>query len=65
MRAGVDGVVRGLLAAGLSVDAGFKVGDIDPRGVVEHSFRISDKALAVGGGVLEAVLHLGQKNDLI
>jgi xanthine dehydrogenase accessory factor len=65
VRAGIDGVVRGLLAAGLNVDAGFKVGDIDPRGVVEHSFQISDKALAIGGGVLEAILYLGRKNKLI
>jgi len=35
-----------------------KVGDVDPRGVVEHCFTISDKARAVGGGVLEAILWL-------
>jgi xanthine dehydrogenase accessory factor len=33
-----------------------KIGDIDPRAVREHCFLVSDKALAVGGGVLEAVL---------
>ncbi len=54
----VDGVVRGLLQDGLAVAAGTKVGDVDPRGVVEHCFTISDKALAVGGGVVEAILHL-------
>lgn len=51
-----DGVVRGLIHDGLRVPAGLKVGDIDPRGVREHCFTISDKARAVGGGVLEAVL---------
>lgn len=51
-----DGVLRGLLADGLDVPEGMKVGDVDPRGVVEHCFTISDKALAVAGGVLEAVL---------
>ncbi len=49
------GVVRGLVRPGLDVAAGLKVGDIDPRLDVDvHA--ISDKALAVGGGVVEAVL---------
>jgi xanthine dehydrogenase accessory factor len=51
-----DGVVRGLLHDGLHVTAGMKVGDLDPRGVREYCFLISDKARAVGGGVLEAIL---------
>lgn len=51
-----NGVVRGLLHDGLFVSAGLKVGDVDPRGVREHCFLISDKARAIGGGVLEAVL---------
>ena len=55
VRAGVSGLVRGLLADGVRVDAGLKVGDIDPRGAVDPS-RISDKARAVAAGVLEAVL---------
>lgn len=50
------GVVRGLLHDGLSVVAGEKIGDIDPRGVAAYCGEISDKALAVGGGVLEALL---------
>lgn len=50
------GVLRGLLQDGLPVTAGLKVGDVDPRGQREHCFSISDKARAVGGGVLEAVL---------
>jgi len=54
----IDGVVRGLLADGLHVPAGMKVGDVDPRGVAEHCFTISDKAWAIGGGVLEAILRL-------
>jgi xanthine dehydrogenase accessory factor len=65
VRAAIDGVVRGLLADGLSVQAGLKVGDVDPRAVVEHCFCISDKALAVGGGVLEAVLFLGRQKGLV
>jgi xanthine dehydrogenase accessory factor len=54
----ISGVLRGLLADGLPVKAGMKVGDVDPRGVREHCFTISDKARAIGGGVLEAVLYL-------
>ncbi len=56
--ANISGVLRGLLADGLSVKAGMKVGDVDPRCVREHCFTISDKARAIGGGVLEAVLYL-------
>jgi xanthine dehydrogenase accessory factor len=51
-----DGVLRGLLHDGVRVSAGMKVGDLDPRGVREHCFTISDKSRAVGGGVLEAIL---------
>ena len=58
--AGVSGVLRGLARDGLQVRAGEKVGDVDPRGVVEYCFTISDKARAIGGGVLEAILHARQ-----
>jgi xanthine dehydrogenase accessory factor len=58
VRARLGGVVRGLLCDGLAVRAGAKVGDVDPRGVVDHCFTISDKALAVAGGVVEAILYL-------
>ena len=37
---------------------GMKSGDVDPRCKVEHCFTVSDKASAVGGGVLEAMLRL-------
>lgn len=51
-----DGILRGLVHDGLAVKAGMKIGDVDPRANREHCFTISDKALAVGGGALEAVL---------
>lgn len=51
-----DGVLRGLLHDGLRVAKGTKIGDLDPRGDVRYCYEISDKALAVGGGVLEALL---------
>jgi xanthine dehydrogenase accessory factor len=61
VRSQLDGVVRGLLYDGICVSAGLKVGDVDPRGVVSHCFTISDKALAIGGGVVEAILYLWQR----
>lgn len=51
-----DGVVRGLIAPGTVVSAGIKIGDVDARLDREACFTISDKALSVGGGVLEAVV---------
>ena len=52
------GKLRGLLASGVEVTEGFKVGDVDPRGEEVNEHLISDKARAVAGGVLEAVLML-------
>ena len=54
--AAIDGVLRGLLAPGTAVTAGLKAGDIDPRGERAACFTVSDKARAVAGGVLEALL---------
>ena len=54
----IDGVLRGLIADGIPVRKGMKSGDVDPRGNVENCYTVSDKATAVGGGVLEAILHL-------
>ena len=51
----IGGVVRGLISPG-PVHSGLKIGDVDPRGEIDATASISDKALAVGGGVLEAVL---------
>jgi len=51
----IDGVVRGLLQDGVVVKKGMKSGDIDPRGEVKSCFTVSDKASAIGGGVLEAI----------
>ena len=54
----LDGVLRGILADGTPVFKGMKAGDIDPRCEIKHCYCASDKALAVGGGVLEAILNL-------
>ncbi len=53
-----DGVVRGLIWSGLQVYSGQKIGDVDPRGDPRYCWFVSDKSLAVGGGVLEAVLTM-------
>lgn len=54
--AAIEGIVRGLIHPTAPVILHMKIGDVDPRAVREHCFSISDKALAVGGGVLEAAL---------
>lgn len=50
------GVLRGLIYPGLHVKKGLKIGDVDPRNDRQACFVVSDKALAIGGGVLEAIL---------
>jgi len=54
--ASFTGVVRGIVHEGVFVDKGLKIGDIDPRCDPALCYMISDKALAVGGGVLEVIL---------
>ncbi len=60
----IGGVLRGLLADGILVRKGMKSGDVDPRCEPAHCLCASDKALAVGGGVLEAILHFSRGGDL-
>ena len=48
----------------LAVTAGMKAGDIDPRCRAEHCFTVSDKARAIGGGVLEGLLYFGRRAGL-
>lgn len=55
VRAPFDGVIRGLIRTGTTVGASLKIGDVDPR-LDARCDEISDKALAIGGGVLEAVM---------
>jgi xanthine dehydrogenase accessory factor len=56
IRAGFRSLVRGLARDGLEVRAGMKVGDVDPRLDPTLCTRVSDKSLAIAGGVLEALL---------
>ncbi len=52
----VSGVLRGCIMNDLQVKKGAKIGDVDPRGITEYCFTISDKARTIGGSVLEAIL---------
>lgn len=63
VRATIDGVLRGLIMEGLEVVKGFKIADVDPRGIKEYCYSISEKARAVGGGVLEAILYLNRERN--
>ncbi len=55
LKAEISGVLRGLIYSQSWVVRGMKVGDIDPRGVREYCFTVSDKARSIGGAVLEAI----------
>ena len=52
----ISGTLRGLIRSGLFVKEGMKIADVDPRNVREYITTCSDKAKAIAGGVLEAVL---------
>ena len=53
----LDGVIRGLLRTQTPVRKRTKLGDVDPRGEVAYCSLVSEKSRAIGGGVLEAILH--------
>jgi xanthine dehydrogenase accessory factor len=59
----ISGTLRGIIHPDVELFAGEKVGDVDPRGAAVDPRLISDKALAVAGGVLEALLRLGITPD--
>ena len=58
IRAKISGVIRGQISWGREVKKDWKIGDIDPRDEEEYCYQISDKSLAIAGGVVEAILHL-------
>ena len=57
----ISGILRGMIKDGIDIKKGLKIGDIDPRGIREYAFTISDKALSIGGGVLEGLMYLSKK----
>lgn len=52
----LSGVLRGLIRNDVHVTKGLKIGDVDPRNDPGACFLVSDKALSIGGAVLEAIL---------
>ncbi len=61
--AGLTGVLRGLIRTGTQVVIGTKIGDIDPRADPSHCYLISEKALAIAGGVIEAILSTSARRS--
>lgn len=51
-----DGCLRGLMHNGIEVSSGLKIGDLDARMDPSLTSFVSEKALAIAGGVLEAIL---------
>lgn len=52
----LSGILRGLIHPGVTITRGMKIGDVDPRDDPRLCSQVSDKALSIGGGVLEAIL---------
>lgn len=61
----IDGIIRGLVHGDVVLRKGMKTGDVDPRGIEEYCYTISDKGRNIAGSVLEAVLMLGKANVLL
>ncbi|MDZ4159305.1 MAG: selenium-dependent molybdenum cofactor biosynthesis protein YqeB [Anaerolineaceae bacterium] len=53
----ISGVLRGLIHDSVPVSRQLKIGDVDPRNDPAYCWTVSEKALAIGGGVLEAILR--------
>jgi xanthine dehydrogenase accessory factor len=52
----LTGVLRGLIHPDVELSKGMKIGDVDPRDDPSICSLVSEKSLAIGGGVLEAIL---------
>jgi len=65
VRAPFPGILRGLLKSGLVVRKELKIGDLDPRNDYRLASLVSDKSLAIGGGVLEAILSMPALRQLL
>ncbi len=57
LRTSISGVLRGLIHPRYEVGEGQKIGDVDPRGHASYCSTISEKARAIGGASLLAVVH--------
>jgi xanthine dehydrogenase accessory factor len=66
--AGIRGTLRGLIRSGIPVACGLKIGDVDPRANPIYCHTISEKARAIAGAVLEALMirfNRPQPDDLV
>lgn len=57
IKAEISGMIRGMISPQF-VANGMKIADIDPRGLREYCYTISEKARAIAGGAVEALLFL-------
>ena len=57
----IDGVIRGMLQAGVPVKKGMKIGDVDPRKDESLVSLISDKSHKIGRGCVETIRTLLQR----
>jgi xanthine dehydrogenase accessory factor len=57
LKATISGVLRGILHDGLTTNLNMKVGDVDPRATRENCVTVSEKARAIAGAVLEAIMR--------
>lgn len=64
VQAKISGILRGMIKEGIYVKKHMKIGDIDPRGIKEYAYTISDKARSIGGGVLEAIMYLRKERGI-
>ncbi len=61
----IDGVLRGQIRRGYPVHKGLKIADIDPRPEqVAYCDTVSDKALSIAGGVMEALLRCAREKEI-
>ena len=65
IRSPFRGVLRGLIRQGLEVTKGLKIGDVDARDDPSLCYLVSDKALSISGGVLEAILSRQEIRNLL
>lgn len=56
----IGGIVRGIIHDGIRVEEKEKLGDIDPRGIEEYCYTISDKGRTIAGGVMEVIFYLSR-----
>ncbi|MGG5341037.1 selenium-dependent molybdenum cofactor biosynthesis protein YqeB [Enterococcus sp. AZ192] len=62
----LKGVLRGLISDQVICQKGLKCADVDPRETEEvDCYTISDKARALGGAVLDAILLIGRQKELL